>query len=409
MLNSYAVQKKNYFLFSISFAFRNIAIGIFFLVFNIYMIELEFSSEFLGLFLAAGNISMCVGSIPAGILVDKINKKTLLIVSTITAGFLFLLQSIIVDKQLLILISILYGCSFITLMNITGPYIMEFKEFEKEKNLLISNRAIALISMTVGSLLGGYLSNVKIYFVHQEYRSALIVSAIIYMLAAMPLAFLKDNYKTEDIDYITKKQKSNTTLVKKNLKNIIIFSSVFFSIGFAILLLPFTNLYFKNRFNLSITTLSYLLAVIQVSISLCVYAMSKLIKNISSKKNIICLCLSVIILTIILLLVSNLIIQVILFIFISSLFNVISSAFLNYSLENIDGEIMGTTTGIINTAYNMSESIGIFTASILVGGYHFNFIFILSIVSMIIALFFIFISNNNKISRSNIDDKNELL
>lgn len=385
----YKKERQKYYLFSLSFILRNISLGIYLLLFNLYISDISYSDTFLGLFLAVGNITMCIGSIPSGIIIDKFNKKKLLIFFIIISSLILFLQSVVLNKPILLLISILYGFCFIAINNITGPYLIELKEMNKKNNLIILNRAMALIATPIGTLLGGYFSNVNIGIITQKYRFGLIISAIVYLISVVPILFLKDKNSIDNqkINSEEKNTKSrNTYFGRFAINKLSIYCVILFFLGIIAMLPSYTNLYLKLRFDLDIAILGLLIGFMQIAISAGVFIISKVANKTEGFKLTMTLIISMIILSYVAIKIPNIIIQVIILVLLFSSFNVLISSLYSYILESMGKNISGLVTGIVNTSYNLSESIGIYMANILIMKGEFNNIFIINIVCLIIVI-----------------------
>jgi predicted MFS family arabinose efflux permease len=378
------IEKRDYIYFTTSFILRNISLGMFLLVFNLYFLKVGLSAEFLGAFLAIGNITMCIVSIPIGTFIDKYSKKFSLILFSLLSAISILVESTTTNKILLIVITVIYGISFIGLTNITPVFLMGQKELGKHKNLLVENRAYALISMTIGSLLGGYISKLSIPFISQEYRPALYFSVILYLLSILPCFLIKE-HRTEksfsEDNSKTKKVTNDKMIGRIKFGPIIIFSGIFLCLGFLALLTPYFNLYFKYRFDLSVVSIAYIISIIQVVMSVIIYFSSK-IAVLESKIGILIVTAILIVLDFLLIL-PYFILQLLVLILFFSFANILISILTKRCLSIVNDAEQGKVTGIINTAYNLTETVGIYIGGNIIISKIFTGLFVLNAILLL--------------------------
>ncbi len=365
----------------------NIALGIFLVLFNLYIINVGISEKFLGLFLAVGNLAMAAGSIPVGVLIDRFSKKKILIISGLLAGMTFLLESFVVDQVGLICLAILYGLSFSALMCISGPFLMQYGANEQRSALFSTAKAIGLASLTLGSILGGYLARINL--VSQIYRTGLIFAGLFYIISVIPLFYI------EEKEYVfgkkTKKKREMDQswymdLFKK--ENIMVYSFLiltFFLLGFTVILSPYVNLYFAKRLMINALYIGVLMSMIQIFSAIMAFSGSLLVKKFSLEK-IIVVGFFIIAVAYALMIVWNLtLLHIVLIVLISGLMNLVNPLFQNYIFENIEPENHGTSSGFMNTSFNLGDSLSTYLGGILIGLNYYNLIFLIA-GSVFIAL-----------------------
>ncbi len=95
----------NFLLYELSTFLRYFSLGIFFVLYELYISASDFNNLFIGTFFAVDNVSMAAFSMYTGKLIDKKNQKILLVFGIISASILFLLQAIVGNQVMLLLIS----------------------------------------------------------------------------------------------------------------------------------------------------------------------------------------------------------------------------------------------------------------------------------------------------------------
>ncbi len=131
--------------------------GIYGILFNLYVLNLGYGADFLGLVLATHVLASSAMSIPAGFLCDRFDKKKLMVVSgllsTLSAIPLYLFSS----PWTLLLFSILGGV-FVSISSVTlTPLLAENCRKNDTVHVFSANASISWIASVIGCALGGIL------------------------------------------------------------------------------------------------------------------------------------------------------------------------------------------------------------------------------------------------------------
>ena len=210
-------MKRNIKVFNYSFILRTIGLGMFNTLFNIYILEnSNFSNAFLEKFLAIGNFSMAVSSYFIGFTIDRYNKKKLM---------LFFSSNEIV----MYVVSVIYGIGAAGLITIVPPILMTYKT-EENRNFIVYNRAINIISLTIGALLAGLLTGKQFSI---SIKNVLLIVPILYIVSIIVFT-LHDNIASKSRE----KSKERNFYLKKLVSERywILIIVAFLCLGFAPLL-----------------------------------------------------------------------------------------------------------------------------------------------------------------------------
>ncbi|WP_448820303.1 MFS transporter [Cetobacterium sp.] len=355
----------NLYLFSISLFMRNFSLGIFFLLFNLYIKQLSISYEFLGLFLAIGNISMSAFSYISGVLIDKYNKNNLLKLSIILSGITFISQIIIEKEFILYIISFCYGIGFIFILNL--EYVFSAK-LNNTCNINVFNleKGIGLSALSLGSILGGKVAESTLF----SFKFILFISALIYLFSVIPIFFLNINFEKNEL---------KETVPKHQNKNIffrfIPIFLIFLFLGNTVMLRPFYNLYLEDRFQFNLIYIGSILAIFQIASVFINYLNLK--KNKNELKYIYILIFLLIIGYLSLIKTTNTLINISLLICITSLYNLLNPKLVGFILNKYPQNIHGRISGILNTAYNLGDSVSTYVGGILIFTRSYTLLFIL--------------------------------
>jgi len=229
-------------------------LGIWTVLFNLYLLELGFREDFIGYMFLLGGLAAGFAAFPAGIICDKIGRKKSLLIG-VMVGFVFNAILVCTSNPILLLTVSLFGGFgglFSIMFWVVGPpFMMENSEPEERTHLFSINLATFFLSMMAGSFAGGFLPGVFGGFlgVGNEsvvvYRVTLAVSVVFLFLSLLPFHTIKEK------PY----QQNNATMSSRlSLKAIqsravigkLVLTSGLFGLG-AGLIVPFFNVFFQNR------------------------------------------------------------------------------------------------------------------------------------------------------------------
>jgi len=246
----------------------------------------------------------------------------------------------------------------------------------------MTTRAISLISSTLGAIIFGVL-NLSGY----SNQTILYIASFILLSSVLPIIFIPKVISKNFVfinDVTEAKELNDNRDNKKSHKFLTIpIIIVFISLGFAPLIQNFVNLYFRSRYNLSDYNISFIVATVTLLTGIMVILNSKIkannIKNI--KLNFVFLGFSIFLLNIMLIIIGNIVFHVIGILLILGLFQIYYSITYDMVLSNTKNKIHGKISGFINMSSNLSETLGIYTGSILIIGLNFNLVFMISAIS----------------------------
>lgn len=224
---------------------------IFQLLLNLYFKELDFREGDIGLINACRAMGMALMSIPASILFSRFHIRPLLI-SGVVAFALFSVLLITTNQLWLLMgLSLMIGMSWSLFRVFGGPFYMSNSTPVERTHLFSCSFAVLLLAGMVGSagagklvtVVGGMTGDMLI-----GYKVTLIVGVLIGTLAMFPFAMVTSRPSTAVQTRITLNRRQLTTRGTFYGKLIL----VNFLIGTgAGLIIPFLNLYFKERFHLA--------------------------------------------------------------------------------------------------------------------------------------------------------------
>jgi MFS family permease len=234
------------------------------LFFNLYIDSRGYSRSFLGELQSMPNLIALFGAIPAGSLVDYIGRKRAFVLANVmrTAAALGIILAH--DPWLLRLSMATSGVAGALWMVSGAPFMME-NSTPKERNALFSaNFGLQTLVGFFGTLIGGYLPTLFGGLMSvdaespQAYAATLGMVVALSALSLLPVFMIKEQPRPATAE-------ARSLLPWRNISDLglvvrIFIPNIIISMGAAILI-PYMNLFFKDTFAVSDTTLGGLFAV----------------------------------------------------------------------------------------------------------------------------------------------------
>ena len=244
---------RNVRLFLSATVLNGFAMGIWMVLFNLYLLDLGFREDFIGYMLLLGGLAAGLAAFPAGIICGKVGRKKILLTG-VAVGSIFNAILVFTSNPILLLTVNLFqgfgGLASILFWVAQAPFMMENSKPEERTHLFSINLATWFLSNMAGSYAGGFLPGVfsNLFGVETEnvmvYRAALTVSVVFLFLALLPYYVIRER------PY----QKNNATTSRFSLKAIqsravmgkLVLALAPIGLG-AGLIVPFFNVFFQNK------------------------------------------------------------------------------------------------------------------------------------------------------------------
>jgi len=257
-----------------SFA-SGLAMGILRLLFNFYILSIGYDSNFMGILVAIPPFVITFLAIPVGMMSHRFGLRlTLIIGASLMVGSILGL-SFSTAVVTLILFSLTRGLSRTLLSVSNAPFLTENSQSTERTHLFSVQFATRMAAMFIGLSLAGALPTIVSWlgpFGPEDaaaYRGALWVCTAIYAMAVIPLIRLprlqSESQGPQPPPKIREMFENPMQLLRLFLPQVII--------GFgAGVLVPFLNVYFRQRFGLSDITIGFLFAFQSVLMALATLA-----------------------------------------------------------------------------------------------------------------------------------------
>jgi MFS family permease len=236
-------------LYLLNVIMAGIAMGIFRLLFNFFVLSLGFNEALLGRLVTTSSLTGLLMALPMGYLADLLGRKISLLAASAATCLAIGLMVVFPQDWMLYAMNIVFGISQ-SLAGVTmSPFLMENSR-EAERTYLFSfSSGLQMVSASVGNWIGGYLPawmavSAGVSAVsNQAYGMALLITALGAGLALLPLTFLRTQHQIKSertvfspIQYAVQHPANLTKLVLPMLVT---------SIG-AGLIMPFMNVFFRQ-------------------------------------------------------------------------------------------------------------------------------------------------------------------
>lgn len=224
--------------------------NVFQLLLNLYLKDLGFVENQIGYVLSARAIGMTIIAIPAAFLLSRVKLKPVLLVSCVTLAIFSFIICSVSELELLLGFMVLSGMSFAFYRVAAGPFYMR-NSTEKERTYLFSlNFAMMILAGMVGSAISGKMVTIISDMTGNlilGYKYTMYGGIALGLLAMIPFFMIKSAKPSFEENRINLSREQLKRRGKFYLK---IVAVNFFVGSGAGLIIPFLNLYFRDRFSL---------------------------------------------------------------------------------------------------------------------------------------------------------------
>lgn len=239
--------------------------GIQSVLFNLYLVEAGFKEAFVGNAISMAGLGLALAALPAGILAERWGRRKCLMLGVAIEGAGLLARSVSLSPGVIVGASFVMGAGQSMFQIAAAPFITEHSTPRERTHLFSTFFAAALFAGVVGSGLGGLLPALMLHLPNAArptpllaFRIALVVASLISLSGWLPLARLRGLAEAS----LVQERESVEPGMEKRLWPIAL---NFLLIGCgAGLVIPFMNLYFKDRFGSTSAEIGAYFAIAQV-------------------------------------------------------------------------------------------------------------------------------------------------
>ncbi|WNF36469.1 MFS transporter [Bacillaceae bacterium IKA-2] len=395
---------KNVRLFLLSSIFGHIGMGIFMIIYNYYIRELGFDDQVNGKIIAMTATAQAVMLLPAGIISDRVGRKKIIFGGAILFALTLFARSIFIDESLLLTAAFLSGLFMAFIMVSTIPLLAENSNEKQRVHLFSFNFAIMMVANVVGNLLGGGLSD----FFQMAFsldpvtsiRITLLIGAAFFFASVIPLAKIHEHKKTAKQ---VKERKSYFKLIKTNkkaVKIILLFAVAQIIIGFGSgLVIPYLNLYFSDRFEVSNSLVGVILSLGQAMTAVALLIGPSVVARVGEVRAVVFLQLASIPFLLLTAFTENLTLAVLGFLFRQALMNAGNPIQMSLMMRSVDDSMKGLANSVGQMVFSLGWAVmgPVSTGIVMIYGAYYGYAIVFSITGglyVIASVYFFLIFRN---------------
>lgn len=159
-LRGFAGFSRDIKLFLIYNLFANAGFGVFQIVFNLYLVEIGFREDDIGVFSAVQTICMGIGGLILGLLLARLGTWRCVWFGLVFFLFASCAIAFAENRLVIIALSALYGFGLTFVFNTTMPFLLDWSDRRQRAQVAAFSFSLVSLSITIGSLVGGLLPDV---------------------------------------------------------------------------------------------------------------------------------------------------------------------------------------------------------------------------------------------------------
>ncbi|EPD50713.1 hypothetical protein HMPREF1210_02683 [Paenisporosarcina sp. HGH0030] len=248
---------QNIRMFMLANVLIQIGMGVFMVMYNLYIKELGLSEVVNGKVISYMSLATALVLIPAGFLSDRFGRKWSIAVGTLLTASTLFYRSIVVTEEPIVIAAFFTGL-FMAIVQVSGvPFLAENSKASERMHLFSIHFSVVTVASVIGSLGGGVLADVLEFgfgmTAVDAIRWSLLAGAALFTCGIVPLLKLKPETVSEvsKVEAVINLPEQDSGF-KINVRIIVLFAFAQLLIGIGSgLVIPYLNLYFANRFDAS--------------------------------------------------------------------------------------------------------------------------------------------------------------
>lgn len=263
---------RNIKLFFLANILYQIGTGMFGVLYNLYIQGLGYDDAMNGRVVSIQSFATALMFVPIGILGDRTSRKKILVLGALLSGVAFILRSFSSGEGALLGFAVFTGlfASFFQVLSI--PFLAENVTTANRLKMFSYFSSLGLASQVIGSLGGGVFADAlkSLGFANLlSLRTVLVIGGAATLAAFIPMLFVRETpketgtqVKTEAEKHTSKEPESSPAAETRMIARFVA-AQLLIGLGSG-LVVPYLNLYFTNRFSISLSLMSLLISLGQV-------------------------------------------------------------------------------------------------------------------------------------------------
>lgn len=182
-LQHFARFQRNARLYLLSNALSGMTLGIFLVLYNLYLTSLGYNADFVGAVLFVTTIGAGVAIFPAGFCIDRLSGKWILLISSAVIGLVGIGTILFRQPLPLLICAFLTGVAAAFILVLNAPFLTRNSVPAERTYLFSLNIGLTQIATVLGEVLGGLLPT---WFLHSTWWMAPLPSWFNWLLAEQP-------------------------------------------------------------------------------------------------------------------------------------------------------------------------------------------------------------------------------
>uniref|UniRef100_UPI00406C4084 MFS transporter n=1 Tax=Paenibacillus sp. FSL R10-2782 TaxID=2954661 RepID=UPI00406C4084 len=284
MLDEPRKWPRNIRLFFIANLLYQMGTGMFSVLYNLYIQGLGFGDDMNGRVVSMQALATALLFIPVGFLGDRRSRKHMLVIGALFSGVAFLIRTFTDTSSSMLVFAVVSGVFAAFIQVLAVPFLAESISKAQRLKIFSYYSALVLAAQVMGSFGGGVLADgLQTWGITQlsSLRVALFLGGTATLTAFIPLLFMTKATHVEEEAAVAKSTpepvSANTAESTSALPvspapaassdtrviGQFVLAQFFLGLGSG-LVIPYLNLYFTNRFSVSLSAMSLLIALGQL-------------------------------------------------------------------------------------------------------------------------------------------------
>ncbi|MFC0559404.1 MFS transporter [Halalkalibacter alkalisediminis] len=389
-LNQLKTYNQNVRLFLLASVLSNIGMGIFMVIYNYYIRELGFDDHMNGSVIAMQAMASAIALLPAGLMSDKFGRKRMILMGAVLGATSLLLRALLTGEMTLIATAFMTGL-FMAFIQVSSIPLLAENSTEKERVHLFSfNFAIIMVANVMGNALGGTLTDVFHVFLQmsmlQSVRVTLIIAAVFFFVAILPVLRIREELKKRQQQTGASSLGKLFTTHRSSLKWIGLFAIANLLIGFGSgLVIPYLNLYFSDRFEISNSLVGIILSLGQAMTAVAFMIGPSVVKRYGEVKAVVMLQLASLPFLLLTAYTETLWLAVIGFLFRQALMNAGNPIQMALMMRTVDDSMKGLANSVGQMVFQLGWAVmgPVSTSIVMVYGAYYGYAYVFTITAVL--------------------------
>ncbi|HMK48386.1 MAG TPA: MFS transporter [Methanocella sp.] len=364
--------------------------GIYGIVFNLYVLDIGYRTDFLGLLLSVSLLATSLASVPAGMLCDRFDRKKLIVGSSVLSAIAMLPLFLSPSPIIMLAASALSGMLGAIATVCATPFLSDNCETDQAVHVFSVSSALTWAAMVIGSTLGGLIPLLwpMLHINASRYQITLVASMLLVFAGCALLVFLKDtkcriHHTTANVRGKWKVRPSTETLKFTAI-------SVIIGIG-AGMVVPYFNVYFTKIVHASIFETGLVFAVADIFMVAGFIAIPHVAQRIGRARSAVITQTASLPFLIMMAITTNFLAASTAYIMRMFLMNMAGPAQTSLQMEVIKQEERGFAVGLMSTGNSLAVAVSTYISGLLMTGGNFTIPFIITCIAYVGAAALLYI------------------